>query len=146
MADLAQLTYTEAVIKETMRLYPPSWMISRRTVEDVNLAGSLIPKGAAVFISPYSLHRDVRWFNVPDQFLPERFLGERVIERCTYLPFSVGPRKCIGSAFAMMEITLILVTLMQTFNLERIGTNEIVPEALITLRPRDPVYMRVVSR
>jgi cytochrome P450 len=144
-ADVSRLPYTEAVIKEALRLYPPSWVISRRVVESVTLNNYPIPVGSLVYIVPYSLHRDARWFQDVDQFIPERFLPENSdqIPRYSFLPFGTGPRKCIGSAFAMLEAVLVLTTLLQQVELTLIPGQRIVPEALITLRPQFGIRMKV---
>jgi cytochrome P450 len=142
------LPYTESVIKESMRLYPPSWIISRRAVESVNLGNYTIPSGALVYIVPYSLHRDARWFPDPDRFKPERFLPEYSdqIPRYAFLPFGTGPRKCIGSAFATLEATLILATVMQCSRLTLLPGQRITPEALITLRPKHGIHLKITRR
>jgi cytochrome P450 len=142
---IPQLRYTQAVIKEALRLYPPSWVISRKAVEDVTIGECRIPRSATVFISPYSLHRDARWFEQSEAFCPERFLGGE-INRFTYLPFGTGARKCIGSSFANMEIMLLLVTIIQGFRLVPLWRETIEPEALITLRPRQPLIVIPVGR
>ncbi|MBC7814401.1 MAG: cytochrome P450 [Burkholderiales bacterium] len=149
-AALPDLPYAQAVVKETLRLYPPSWVISRKAVEDVCIGGCEIPRHATVFISPYSLHHDERWFDQPNMFKPERFLEGEInrgdIHRFAYLPFSIGPRKCIGSAFATLEILLIAVTVLQRMRLVRMSHEAIIPEALITLRPRQPIIVSAVTR
>jgi cytochrome P450 len=145
-ADLHRLPYAEAVIKEAMRLYPPAWVISRKATEDVELGEYVIPKLATVFISPYSLHRDARWFDAPDTFCPERFLPTDAIPRYAYLPFGTGPRKCVGSGFAMMEAALVLVTILQQYSLDLKPGQRIIPEALITLRPKGGITMTPMKR
>jgi len=143
MPSIAGFPYAAAVIKEAMRLYPPSWVISRRTVETTTIGEYPIPAKALVYIVSYSLHRDPRWFDEPEQFRPERFLPEDQIRRYTYLPFGTGPRKCIGSSFAMLETLLLLVTITQCVHLKLIPGQRIVPEALITLRPQYGIRMKV---
>lgn len=144
-ADAPCLPYAEAVIKEAMRLYPPSWVISRRAVENVKLGGYSVPAGALVYIVPYSLHRDGRWFHAAETFNPARFLPENAdqIGRYAFLPFGIGPRKCIGSAFAMLEAVLVLATVFQHVRLNTIPGQRIIPEPLITLRPRYGIRMKI---
>lgn len=115
VADLPELPYLEMVVKESMRVLPSVWTFMREPVEDVVVGGFRIPKGAQIFISPYLLHHDARWFPEPERFDPERFTkeNEKQIHRGAYLPFSAGPRICLGKSFAMMETRLILGTLVQ---------------------------------
>ncbi len=114
VADLARLPYLEMVVKESMRVLPSVWVFMRTPTEDVEYGGYTLPKGSIVFISPYLLHRDARWFPQPLEFRPERFEkdAEKTIPSGAYLPFSMGPRVCLGKAFAMMEARLILATLL----------------------------------
>ena len=118
LPDLANLGYTEKVIKESMRLYPPAWILnSRTTVEPTELGPYLIPAGVQLFISPYAMHRLPQYFPEPDQFNPDRWTPEfeKQLPRYAYLPFGGGPRVCIGNAFAMMEAQLVLATMLQQF-------------------------------
>jgi cytochrome P450 len=141
-ADLARLPYTEAVIKEALRLYPPAYGFGRQAVRPVEIGGYVLPKGALVFIYPYLVQRDPRWFDQPDAFLPERWLSglEARLPKFAYFPFGGGARICIGSAFALMETRLILATLAGRWRL-RLESPAAEPErdALITLRPRGGV-------
>jgi cytochrome P450 len=146
--DLPQLPYTEMVVKESMRLYPPAWIVARQAIEDADLGGFVLPKYSTVFISPYSLHRDPRYFEDPDRFDPERFAPgrEELIPRSAYLPFGAGPRVCIGNSFAMLEARLVLATMAQHVGLALVGSEPIWPSPLITLRPDRPILMTVGVR
>lgn len=148
LADLPQLTYTEQVLKEAMRLYPPAWGFARQAVEDVTFAGYDFPKRTNFIIIPYVIHRDPRWFADPERFDPERFnaQNEPNITRYAYLPFGGGPRICIGNSFAMMEAKIILASIMQRFVLTRPSAQPAVPEALVTLRPKGGMPMRLTAR
>lgn len=142
--DLKALPYTKAVFQEAMRLYPPAWILARAPIEDTEIDGYFIPSGTRLFISPYVLHRHPDVWPDPEGFDPSRFLGEPEHDRFGYLPFGAGPRLCIGHAFAMMEGVLMLATLSRRFRLELVPGHPIVPEALVTLRPKHGVLVRAV--
>lgn len=143
--DLPQLTYTEKVVKEVLRVYPPAWIIARQAAKPVQLGDYELPKGAVVMISPYGLHHDPRYFERPDVFDPERFdpAREEALPRFAYIPFGGGPRICIGNSFAMMEARLILATMAQRIDLESVFSDPVEPDPLITLRTKKPVIMEV---
>ena len=146
--DLAQLPYTEMVLKEAMRLYPPAWLLSRMAMEDVSIGGYDLPKESLIFISPYAMHHDARYFADPERFDPERFAPDRAkeIPSYAYFPFGGGPRVCIGQSFAMMEARLILATIAQRyqFSLEPGYQAELDPT--LTLRPRNGIPMHLATR
>lgn len=147
--DLPNLPYTAMVIKEALRLYPPAWVLNGRSpLTDTEIGGYPIKKGSIVFISPYAMHRLPQHFADPETFRPERFAPEleKELPRYVYLPFGAGPRVCIGNAFAMMEAQLLLATIAQRFRFELIPGQDIVPNPLITLSPRDGLKMRLVTR
>ena len=148
LADLKRLPYTERVIKESMRLYPPVWSMSRQAIETVDIGGYRIAKGSEVNIITYATHHDARWWSDPERFRPERFSpeNEREFPKLAYLPFSSGPRVCIGNSFAMVEAQLILATIAQRSRLTLTDGYKVQPEALITLRPRDGLPMTVQRR
>jgi cytochrome P450 len=147
MADLPALTYTEQVVKESMRLMPPAWAIQREAIEDVELGGYLIPKGQDVLMSQYATHRDARYFAHPEHFQPERWTPEfaRSLPKFAYFPFGGGTRLCIGMQFAMMEAVLMLATIYQCFDLELVSGQRIEPQPSITMRPKYGLKMRVVA-
>jgi cytochrome P450 len=146
--DTSNLSYTQMVLKEAMRLYPPAWIIGRQAEEDDIADGFRIPRGTMVFVSPYVTHRHPDYWENPEGFDPERFTPEREAARprYAYIPFGGGPRFCIGQGFAMTEAAIILAVLASRFRLELATSREIVPEPLITLRPRGPILMRVRRR
>jgi len=148
LADLPRLVYTEAVLKETLRLYPPLWMTGRRSVQRCEIGGHLVPAGALALTSQWAVQRDPRHFADPDEFRPERWMsGETAnLPRFAYFPFGGGPRVCIGQSFAMMEMTLILAAVSRRFRLEISSHQEIKPWATMTLRPPPGVWLRPLRR
>lgn len=147
VADLPQLTYTRAVIQESMRLYPPVWGVVRRAVADDEIGGYFIPKGSDVVVAIYATHQHPAFWDNPRGFDPERFLG-KAAERhhFAYLPFSAGPRACIGSHFALMELVLVVATLAKRFRLDLVPGIPIKMEPSITLRPRPGLRMAIRMR
>jgi cytochrome P450 len=144
--DLPELRYTRMVIDETLRLYPPAWLIGRRALEDDTLAdGVTIPAGTNVSVSPYVTHRHSRFWDNPEGFEPERFAPERAKgrHRYAYLPFAGGPRQCIGNTFALMEMTVVVATLAQHLRLELVPGQRVVPDPGITLRPKGGLWVRL---
>ena len=144
--DLANMRFSRAVIDEVLRLYPPVFGLQRRATEDDTLAGHRIAKGSALLISPYALHRNPTLWRDPDAFDPERFVAEREQpqrSRFAYIPFGAGARQCIGNAFALMELQVLVPTLVAAFDLELDPSADITPDPRMTLRPRGPVTMRV---
>ena len=146
--DLLRLSYTTCVIKETMRLFPPVWMISRNAIEADRLREHKIPKGRIVVMSPYVTHRREDLWTDSGRFNPDRFSNEDESQRdrFAYFPFGGGPRQCIGNGFAMMEMQLIVAMVMQRFELIFAGNGEVKPEPLVTLRPESPVLVQLRRR
>jgi cytochrome P450 len=144
----AALVQTRAVVEEALRLYPPIIGITRTAMRRAELAGHKIERGTMVVISPYVLHRHRLLWRDPDLFDPSRFLpgAARAIERYAYLPFGVGPRVCIGAAFALQEATLVLATLMRNFTLDLAPGQSVWPVINFTLRPRDGLRVTVRRR
>jgi cytochrome P450 len=142
------LVETRAVIEEAMRLYPPIVGITRSAGCADQLAGRTIKKGTMVVVSPYVLHRHRLLWDDPDIFDPGRFLEGRArkVERYAYLPFGVGPRMCIGAAFALQEATLALATIVKSFTLTLAPGQTIWPLQRLTLRPRDAMLMIVEQK
>lgn len=148
VADLPRLPYVDAVLKEAIRLYPPAYLLGREAVAGCEMGGWRIPAGATIYMSPWVLHRDPRWFASPEKFLPERWLDGLAarLPRFVYFPFGGGPRICIGDRFATMEAALVLATIARRFRLERTSEAEIVPFPSITLRPEGGVPLKLVKR
>jgi cytochrome P450 len=146
--DLPALTFTECVVKESLRLFPPAWSISREAVEEDEVGGWKIPVGAVVVMNPWTVHRDARFFDEPEVFRPQRWAEglEQRLPRFAWFPFGGGPRLCIGSGFAMMEARLVLATLAQRFRVERVPDDEVELLPSITLRPKHGVKVRLRAR
>jgi cytochrome P450 len=141
------LGYTRMVLQESMRLYPPVWLMSRRCVEDAAIGGVRIPAGTLVVVSPYTLHRHPAHWPRPLAFEPDRFDPRRPQRGpFTYLPFSGGPRTCIGRSFAMVETVVVLAAIVRRFDLHRPPGRPVRPEALVTLRPAGGMPMTVATR
>ena len=143
--DLPALRYTEMVMAESMRVFPPAWGVGRRCLVDLVLGGYPMPAGAIIAMSPYVMHRDERFWPEPERFLPERFTPEAraARPRFAYFPFGGGARSCIGEPFAWMEGILVLATLGQRWRFTLVPDQRVEPEPLITLRPRYGLRMRV---
>ena len=146
--DVPALRYTEMVVAETMRLYPPAYAIGRLSLEDQEVGGYLIPRGSLVLLSQYVMHRDPRFFPDPAAFDPLRFAPEAKSERpqFSYFPFGGGPRRCIGEGFAWTEATLMLATIARRWRLRLAHDGRIEPQPRITLRPKGEVRMKIESR
>lgn len=136
VADLPNLPYTERVLRESMRLYPPAWVIGRTAIEDVEIGGTPIPAGATALVSPWLMHRDPRFWPDPLAFRPERWEQEQDRPRYAYFPFGAGPRVCIGEPFAWMEGALVLATIARRWRFRRVPGHPVALRPLITLRPR----------
>jgi cytochrome P450 len=145
--DLARLSLCEHVVNEAVRLYPPAWTIGREAVDPCELGGYSVPAGVTIFIAPWVLHRDPRYFDNPNEFQPDRWASglARQLPRFAYMPFGGGPRTCIGNRFAMMEAVLILSALVQSFALEAQDERP-EPFPSITLRPKGGVWLRPQPR
>ncbi len=140
---LASLVQTRAVVSEAMRLYPPAFSMMRVAIGPDRAGDIEIPRGAAVFIAPWVLHRHRRLWRDPDAFDPSRFLPSQPAQpRFAYLPFGAGPRICVGAQFAMAEATLVLAALVQSFRIALDDDREVMPKPLITTQPdRAPPFL-----
>jgi cytochrome P450 len=146
--DLPLLHYTSHIVTESMRLYPPAWGMARLAIEDVQIGGYVIPKGSGVSTAQWVVHRDPRWFESPEDFLPERWEGDLLkrLPRFAYFPFGGGPRQCIGNNFANMEAVLLLATIAQRFRIHLIPDHPVVPMPTITLRPKYGIQAKLEER
>ena len=143
--DLPRLQYARMLVEEAMRLYPPVWGYIRQALAPDTVGGYTIPKGAVVSICPYVTHRHPEFWDDPERFDPERFAPERVRARprFAYLPFSGGPRLCIGNEFALMEAQLVLSMMIQRYRLRAVSDAPVGLESRITLRPRGGLPMTI---
>jgi cytochrome P450 len=148
LEDLAQLTYTEQIVKESMRLYPPAWVTTRQAHQDTTLGGEPVKKNNVVIINIWGVHHNPNLYPDPWAFKPERFTPEfeKSLPKSAYLPFGNGPRVCIGNAFAMMEAKIALAVLGQRFKLSLKPGHPVEPQDMFTLRPKYGMQMHVTVR
>ena len=146
--DVGALTYTERVVRESMRLYPPVWGLLREPVVDDVVGGYRLPAGATVGLYPWVVHRDPRFYDDPLAFDPDRWTDDfrRELHPFAYFPFSGGPRRCVGDRFAMLEAKLIVATVVQRYHLEAVPGEGLDLAPSITLRPADGLRLRVRRR
>lgn len=149
-ADHVELPFAEAVVHESLRLYPPNWvLIIRRCVQETKIGDYRIPKGSWVYIFPYVLHRDVRWFANPGAFDPDRFAPEHFgpTQKSAYIPLGLGPHVCIGQALSTILLTSILARILQEFRLELPSDQPSVePEMGIVMKPKSDLRLLVTRR
>jgi cytochrome P450 len=145
-SDWPQLRYTYAVLAESMRLYPPGWMLGRRALESLELGGYTIPANAVVLVSPWTMHRDARYFPDPKRFDPSRWLPPPELPKFAYFPFGGGPHLCIGEGFAWMEGVLALATLAQRWKLRLDPAHRVRFQPMVTLRPANGMPMTLERR
>lgn len=146
--DVSRLKYTNAVLTESMRLYPPAWILSRECTEDYAIDGHVAPAGSTFLMSQWIMHRDPRYFDHPDAFNPDRWTPEfrAKLPRFAYFPFGGGPRVCIGEPFAWMEGTLALATLSKDWRARHVPDHPVALLPRITLRPRFGMQMTLLRR
>jgi cytochrome P450 len=143
--DVQKLTYTQNVLLESMRMYPPIFVLMRYALEDDLMGEYRVPAGSNVVLCAYVTHRHPDFWDNPEGFDPDRFLPERAagIHRMAYFPFSGGPRKCIGNTMAMLQMPIILAMATQRFRLNLVPGQKVIPEPAISLRPQDPLLMTI---
>jgi cytochrome P450 len=148
LAQVETLTYTGQVVNEALRLYPPGWVLSRRTIEADVLGGYPIPPGTNVLLPLYLLHRHPQFWEDPDAFRPERFAPGHETERTrfAYMPFAAGPRHCIGETLALYEMLMHLYLVARRYRLIYVPDKPLELEAQINLRTRHPLHMRLEAR
>jgi len=148
LAETEALAYTSQVVNEALRLYPPGWLLSRRTIGADLLGGFEVPAGTNVLLPLYLLHRHPRYWKEPDRFWPERFAPEHEAERprFAYMPFAAGPRHCIGETFALYEMLMHLYKVARRYRLVHVPDRPLELEAQINLRTRYPLRVRLEAR
>lgn len=146
--DYSKLKYTEMVFYESMRLYPPAWLIGRRVIKECEVGGYTLPLNSITFMSQYLMHRDERYFPEPDKFDPDRWKPEIKEQRPkhSYFPFGGGVRQCIGETFAWMEGVLLLATIAQKWKISVVEGHKVEPHPMITLRVKNDIPMIVSPR
>lgn len=147
-ADFPRLPYLQALMKEVLRLYPPAYILARETVEACEIGGYDLRVGSTVVLSQWITHRDPRYFDDPEAFRPERWLDglEDRLPPGAYFPFGDGPRRCIGQGFALLEAAIVTAALAQKFSFRLAPGHPVIPEPLITLRPRHGIQMTLHTR
>jgi cytochrome P450 len=148
VADVQRLRLTEMVLTESMRLLPPAWAIGRRALVDHDAGSYVVPAGSVVIVSPYLVHRDPRWYEHPEAFVPERWRDEDRASRPrnAYLPFGAGPRMCVGEHFARLEGVLVLATIAQRWRLDLVPGHRVELQPVVTLRPKHGMAMTTEQR
>ena len=148
MGDLASLPYVERVVTESMRLYPPAWIIGRRAIAEYQLGEYVVPPRSILVMSPYIMQRDPRFYADPERFDPDRWTPEfrAALPKFAYFPFGGGPRQCIGESFAWMELILLVATIAQQWRLRLVPGHPVVPQPLITLRAKHGMRMTIHKR
>ena len=144
--DVPKLAYTKKVLTESMRLYPPAWVLVREALRDCEIGGYAIPKGSDVVMSQYVNHHDPRYFHDPERFDPERWNGEVKLPKFAYFPFGGGSRSCIGEPFAWMEGVLLLATISRNWSMRHIRGHKVEMHPRITLRPKYGMKMELRKR
>jgi len=146
--DVSRLRYTEMVVAESMRLYPPAWAMGRRALNDFSLGSYSLPARTTVLMCQYVTHRESRFFADPLRFMPERWTDDAKgkLTRLAYFPFGAGGRQCIGESFAWMEAVLVMATLAQRWKLRLVPGHRVEPQPLITLRSKYGMRMQVEAR
>lgn len=146
--DLPKLSYTKTVVQETLRLYPPFWVIGREAIQDDEVDGFHIPAKSMLLFNIYGIHHNPNYWDNPESFAPERFLPEPSKNRpgSAFVPFSIGPRACLGYNLSIMQIQLVLAIVAQGYRLNLVSGHIVEPAAMVSLLPRNGILMDVSQR
>ena len=142
LSDLSELVLSRAVVDETLRLYPPAWVITRKLTKESELTNDVLPAGSLVIMSPWIVQRHESVWSEPERFDPQRFVGVDARGQAGYLPFGLGPRICVGRDFALTEATVVLSVLAREFRFELLDSAPITPLASVTMRPPDGLRVK----
>jgi cytochrome P450 len=148
VSDLPRLKYTEYIVNESMRLYPPVFAFGREALADCEIGGYRIPAGATIVMSQWVMHRHPRYFEQPEEFNPSRWengLLQR-LSKYVYFPFGGGPRICIGNTFALLEASLVLATVAQQYRFTLCPEPPVVAAPAVTLRPKHGIWAVLQKR
>jgi cytochrome P450 len=147
-ADLGALTFVEKVVAESMRLYPPAWIVGRRAIDEYPIGGYVAPAKSLFLMSPWVVQRDARFFPEPERFDPDRWTPEfkASLPPFAYFPFGGGPRRCIGESFAWMELVLVVATIAQRWTLRLMPGHPVETQPLVTLRTKHGMRMTLQRR
>jgi len=146
-ADVENLKYTRAILDETMRLYPPVPILSRQALKEDTIRGKKIPAGSLMLVVPWLIQRHKKFWDKPDHFMPERFMpGAEKPKKFTYIPFSAGPRVCIGKSFGITESVLAIAIIAQRFRITLPQNADVKHECRLTLRPKGKLPMKMEIR
>lgn len=147
-ADIERLPYLHAVVQESLRVYPPAYIMARTSIAATNIGGYDFPEGSTLLAAQWVSHRDRRYFDEPEKFRPERWLDglEERLPGGAYYPFGDGPRRCIGQGFALLESQLVLAEIAQKFRFKLVPGTPVIPEPLVTLRPQHGIAMTIHKR
>jgi len=146
--ELEQLPYVKQVVEEALRYYPPVWLYTRRAIADDWLGDYFVPAGTDIFITPYYLHRHPRYWPEAEKFDPERFAEENIKDqhKQAYIPFSAGPRRCIGDFFATVEMQMHFGVMARQFRLQLQDDKPLELEPAVNLRNKQPIYLQLTRR
>lgn len=148
LADFERLPYLRAVVNETLRLYPAAYIVARTSVAPCTIAGYDFPADTTMIMAQWVMHRDLRYFDDPEVFQPERWLNglENRLPAGAYFPFGDGPRRCIGQGFALLESALVLATIAQKYRFKLVPGHPVIPDPLVTLRAKHGIRMTFHGR
>jgi cytochrome P450 len=147
-SDYQNLKYLISVFYESLRLYPPAWAVVRRAIRDYQLKDYIVPAGSDIIMSQYVIHRKEYYYTDPEKFIPERWTDKfkKDLPQYAFFPFGGGPRRCIGEGFAWMEGVLILAVLLMKWKMKLYNRSDVIPDPLVTLRPKNGLIMRMEKR